>query len=113
MGCQQTKSTYLGKCAQIFATVSQIFQAMSAPGSLPASTACRLVYEDVLQAFADEFRVKLKRPISSRQKDVATFRRELTDAERDIARYVGFILSGHSALRRVLTDFQVLERDKA
>jgi hypothetical protein len=49
--------------------------------------------EDVLQAFADEFRCELQRLQGERQREAGKLERELTEVERGIARCVDFIVS--------------------
>jgi len=69
--------------------------------------------EDLLQAFADEFRAELERLRGSRPKDEGKLRRELAEAERGIGRCLEFILSGDGAPASVRTKLQELESNKA
>ena len=69
--------------------------------------------EALLQVFADEFRRELERLRGARPKDEGKVRRELAEAERGIARCLGFILSGDGAPASVRTKLQELEESKA
>jgi hypothetical protein len=68
--------------------------------------------EDLLQAFADEFRSELERLRGSRRKDERKLRRELAEVERGIARCLEFILSGDGAPASVRAKLQEMETSK-